>query len=151
MTSLIPYISVSAATDYFSRRLNTEAWDNAIGSDCEKAIAMATDAIDRLNFVGSKTDSAQLNQFPRQGDLVVPQDIQEACAELAMRFLDGIDPDLEFDNLTMVSQGYANVRSTYDRTNPPEHVVAGIPSITAWRKIKPYLLNPREVTLNRVS
>lgn len=148
---LTAYISVSAATDYFSQKLNTEAWDNADQADCEKALFMATDAIDRLNFVSQKTDETQEHQFPRNGDTVVPQDIQEACAELAIRLLDGVDPELEFENLTMVSQGYANVRSTYDRTNPPEHIVAGIPSVTAWRKIKPYLRDFRGVAINRVS
>ena len=145
------YISVSAATDYFSNRLNTDAWDGADPADCEKALNMATDAIDRLNFLGQKADDTQVLQFPRLGDTIIPQDIQEACAELALRLLDGVDPELEFENLTMVSQGYANIRSTYDRTNPPEHIVAGIPSVTAWRKIKPYLRDTRGVGVNRVS
>ena len=145
------YISVSAATDYFANRLNTQPWDDAVGTDCEKALNMATDAIDRLNFLGEKADSSQENQFPRLGDTEVPQDIQEACAEIALRLLDGVDPELEFENLTMVSQGYANVKSTYDRTNAPEHIVAGIPSITAWRKIKPYLRDFRSISMNRVS
>lgn len=145
------YISVSAATDYFSNRLNTDPWDDAEDEDCVKALIMATDAIDRLNFLGEKADSSQENQFPRAGDIDIPQDIQEACAEIAMRLLDGVDPELEFENLTMISQGYANIRSTYDRTNPPEHIVAGIPSVTAWRKIKPYLRDTRGVGLNRVS
>ena len=145
------YISVSAATDYFNQRLNTDAWDAASEIDCEKALIMATDAIDRLNFVSAKTDENQEHQFPRNGDVDVPQDIQEACAELALRLLDGVDPELEFENLTMVSQGYANVRSTYDRTNPAEHIVAGIPSVTVWRKIKPYLRDTRGVGINRVS
>jgi len=145
------YISVSAATDYFSHRLNTDAWDSAGQIDCEKALDMATDAIDRLNYLGEKTDPDQENQFPRSGDVLVPLEIQEACAELAMRLLDGVDPELEFENLTMVSQGYANVRSTYDRTNPSEHIVAGIPCVTTWRKIKPYLRDARGVGINRVS
>lgn len=146
-----PYISISSAVDYFSERLNTEAWDNASEADQIKAINMATDAINKLNFVGDMTDSNQENQFPRGGDTEVPQDVQEACAELAMRLLDGVDPELEFENLGMVSQGYSNVRSTYDRTIPMEHVVAGIVSITAWRKLKPYLRDSRSIELHRVS
>lgn len=145
------YISISAATDYFANRLNTDPWDDASEIDAEKALNMATDAIDRLNFLGEKTDSSQENQFPRSGDVTVPTDIQEACAEIALRLLDGVDPELEFENLTMVSQGYANVRSTYDRSSPLEHIVAGIPSITAWRKIKPYLRDARGIGVNRVN
>ena len=145
------YISLSAASDYLGHKLNVEAWDISDDTNRQKALDMATNAIDRLNFLGEKADDTQELQFPRLGDTIVPVDIQEACADLAVRLLDGVDPELEFENLTMVSQGYANVRSTYDRTNPPEHIVAGIPCIEAWRKIKPYIRDTRGVGLTRVS
>ena len=145
------YLSLSAASDYFATRLNTQAWDSASDENAENALIMATEAIDCLNFYGKKAVESQDHQFPRYGDTLVPQDIQEACADIAIRLLDGVDPELEMENLTMTSQGYANVKSTYDRSTPPEHIVAGILSITAWRKIKPYLLDSRSVTINRVS
>lgn len=144
------YIDSTAASAYFANRLNTEAWDNASGTNRSKALAMATDAIDRLNFLGEKTVSNQANQFPRNDDTVVPTDIKEACAEIAIRLLDGVDPELEYENLHMVSQGYANVKSTYDRSSPLEHIVAGIVSITAWRKLKPYIRDVRSIAVVRV-
>ena len=146
-----PYITAVEGDTYFSTRLNTDVWDDSSTAEKEAAIFMSTDAIDRLNYLGSKTDDSQENQFPRDDDTVVPQDIKDATAELAQRLLDGVDPELEFENLGMVSQGYANVRSTYDRSRTSEHIAAGIPSITAWRKIRPYLRDPRGLELTRVS
>lgn len=145
------YTNITDADAYFVTRLNSEAWDNAVDADKTAALTMATEAIDRLNYLGQKTDSAQVNQFPRDADTDVPDDIEKACAELALTLLDGVNPELEFEQLNMVSQGYANVRSTYDRSTPPPHVVAGIVSVTAWRYIKPYLRDVHSVNVFRVS
>ena len=145
------YITEADAQTYFNGKLNTEAWDDASSADRVKALTMATEAIDRLNFRGTKTDDAQALQFPRDDDTIVPTDIQYACAELALRLLDGVDPELEFENLRMVAQGYSNVRSTYDSGQTARHIIAGIPSITAWRYILPYLRDHVSVSLSRVS
>jgi len=151
-----PAISASYATlleaqAYFDARLNTDAWDDSLVTDKSKALMNATKIIDRLNFKGVKTDASQALQFPRDNDTVVPDDIKFACAEVALALLDGVDPELEFENLNMVSQGYANVRSTYDRSLPSEHIAAGIPSVSAWRYLKPYLRDVNTVDVSRVS
>ena len=144
------YCTEAEANTYLTARLNVEAWEDASSADRVKALNMSTDAIDRLSYLGKKTDEDQVNQFPRGTDVAVPQDIQDACAELALRFLDGIDPELEYENLQQVQQGYANVKSTYDRSRAPEHVAAGITSIVAWRKIRPYLRDPASLEIHRV-
>lgn len=145
------YIDLADAQDYFDERLNTEAWDDAEDNIRTKSLAMATKLIDRLNFLGKKAVDGQELQFPRLTDSVVPQDIKDACCEIALRLLDGFDLELEFENLLMVSQGYSNVRSTYDRSRVPEHMAAGIPSIVAWRLLKPYVRDAQSVDLSRVS
>jgi len=145
------YMTTAEGDTYFATRLNTEPWDLASDSSKVSALTMATEAIDRLNYLGSKTDSSQENQFPRDADTVVPEDIKKACAECALKFLDGFDIELEFEQLNMVSQGYANVRSTYDRTTPPPHIVAGIPSSVAWRYLMPYLRDVNSFSITRVS
>jgi hypothetical protein len=145
------YATRTEAQAYFDERLNTDAWDDATEANQTKALAMSTKLIDRLNFVGEKTDEDQDNQFPRDNDTEVPNDIKNACSEIALALLDGVDPELEFENLAMVSQGYANVRSTYDRSFAQEHIVAGIPSVIAWRYLKPYLRDARAIDLSRVS
>lgn len=151
---MTPYASVSQAQDYFDDRLNTSAWDahTLSGDDSqEKALKQATRIIDRLNYIGSKVDEAQEHQFPRGDDTVVPDDIINACAEIALALLDGVDPEIEMENLNMTSEAYGQVKVSYDRTQPAEHILAGVPSATAWRFLKPYLRDHRNVVLSRVS
>ena len=145
------YVTESEADTYFSERLNTEAWDDATSIDRIKALKMATRAIDRLNYVGIRNDENQELQFPRYDDSSVPQDVLDACCEEALSLLDGVDPSLEFDNLNMVSQGYSNVKSTFDRRVKPEHIIAGITSIFAWRLLRPFLRDYFNVELRRGS
>ena len=155
------YLTPAEAQEIADERLNVEAWDEAVdadgsnfgnpGTETYKALAMATKAIDRLNFRGEKYDSSQVNQFPRGTDTTVPDDIGQATFEIALALLDGIDPELEAENLGMTSQGYANVRSTYDRTITVPHMAAGIPSLTAWRYLVPYLRDPSFIKIERIS
>ncbi len=145
------YATVAEGETYFTERLNSDAWDDATEANKAKSLITATRLIDRLNFKGAKTDSEQTLQFPRDDDSSVPNDIKYACLEVALALLDGVDPEIEFENLSMVSQNYANVRSTYDRSIPNEHIVAGIPSVSAWRYLKPYLRDASSIDLSRVS
>ena len=145
------YGTIAGAETYFKTRLNTSAWDNAQNLDKTSALTMAAEVIDRLNFLGEKTDENQELQFPRYSDTLVPEDIKKAAYEIALALLDGVNPELEFENLNMISQGYGNVRSTYDRSRPAEHLLAGVPSITAWRYLKPYLRDIYTVDLLRAS
>ena len=147
---MTPYADIATADSYFSERFDSGAWDEAGDTDRLKALQTATRAIDRLNLRGKKTVSTQERQFPRDDDTVIPTDIEAACAEIAYALLDGIEPELEFDNLDMVSQGYGNVRTTYSRTIKPPHILAGIVSIVAWRFLLPYLRDGRLVEMTRV-
>jgi len=143
------YLTPLEAQELANERLNVEAWNDAVDEDGSsfgepdtetyKSLTMATDAINRLNYRGAKNVSTQVNQFPRGDDTTIPADIGAACFEIALALLDGVDPQLEGENLGMTSQGYANVRSTYNREVPVPHIVAGIPSLTAWRYLVPYL------------
>jgi len=148
------YGTILEANAYFAERLNTDAWDDTVDSDDVthiKGLKQATRAIDALNFYGTKTDEDQELQFPRDDDSEVPTEIKQACFEEALSLLDGSDSELEFSNLDMKSQGYANIRSTYDRSSPPLHIIAGFTSVTAWRKLKPYLRDGQNIELSRVN
>jgi hypothetical protein len=116
----------------------------------EKALAMASRALDRLNWLGSKTDAAQVLQFPRGGDTAIPDDIKFACAEEALSLLEGRDPTLEYENLRTESQQYKNVKASYNTAQIAEHIVCGFTSLTAWRYIKSYLRDSRVVQISRV-
>jgi len=156
------YLTPEEAEEYAYARLNTEAWDDAVDDDGSefgnegtltyKALTMATKIIDRLDYRGDKTDEDQDNEFPRdETDDEVPEAVREACFEIALALLDGIDPQLETDNLRRVSQGYANVRSAYNTEMPAPYISAGVPSPTAWRYLFPYLKDTNFVTMMRMN
>lgn len=145
------YYTVDEANTYFADRLSSEPWDASTNENRRKALAMATAIIDRLSYIGEKTDEDQTNEFPRDGDEDIPEDISKASAEIALALLDGVDPEMEFQNLFLASQGYSSIRASYDQVQPPPNIVAGIPSVTAWRYLLPYLRDPMEIKLNRTS
>ena len=145
------YSSEVEAEAYFDSLYGKDLWSAISSADKVKALTRATQIIDRLNFAGGVTVEGQANEFPRDGDTVVPDDIKKANSEIAYALVDDVDPDVEYENLKMISQGYANVRSTYDRQQEAQpHVLAGVPSVSAWQYLMPYLKDPRTINLNRV-
>lgn len=145
------YLDELEAQIYFDGRVGSAPWDYASSDDRLKALTHATRILDRLNFVGCKSQPTQLLQFPRDGDTVVPQDIKYATAEVALALLDGVNPELEFENIHMTSQGYGTVRSTFDRSVKPPHVLAGVPSFTAWTYLRPYIRDSGTLNIYRTS
>ena len=169
------YGTVSEANNYFDNRLRSTPWKRANLNDKRSALHEATQMIDRLNFAGTKTDSAQLHQFPRapipsptqivvnesgipitlasiddQADTVIPTDIKYACFEIAMKLIQGYDPDREADLLSVDSHSYSGVRTSFNRDFIPDYMRAGIPSFRAWGYLTPFLRNPAECFLTRV-
>jgi len=166
------YVNLQEAHDYFEARLHEVAWTDASPADREKSLTAATRIIDRLNFKGCKktvydavaadaaatqevinaASLAQELQFPRDTDTDIPIEIKYACLEIAYALLDGVDPDIELENLAIISHGYASVRTTYSRShNPPQHLNAGVPSATAWRYLRPFLREPGGIILSRAN
>lgn len=97
-------------------------------------------------------DAAQVHEFPRGTDTVVPDAIVMACYEIAYSLLDGKDPEIELENLGVESHGYSSVRTSYSRTHVPvEHIVNLVPSAIAWRLLRPFLRDDQAVKLARVS
>jgi hypothetical protein len=173
MTSM--YGSLAEANAYFLTRLHSEAWDNSTAGNQTKALYTATRCIDRLNYKGYKhtvylvleaadeyedvewsarctAELAQALEFPRDSDTTVPEDIEIACYEIAFALLDGVDPDLELENLGVTSQGYGGVKTAYNRDQQPiEHLLHGIPSAMAWRILKPFLRDGRSISTVRIN
>ena len=154
------YDTFANADTYFGTRLHVVAWTESTDSDKTKALAEASARIDRLRFKGVKVDGAQDLAWPRYltkddetdtTETVTPNDIKIACYEIAFSLLDGVDPDMEFENLAVSSQGFSSVRNTYTRREAPEHIAVGIPSAFAWRYLKPWLTVGNVVKLRRVS
>jgi hypothetical protein len=145
------YGSNTGAEAYFTERLNTDAWDNALVKDRTAARAQATRAIDQLNFENCKNDPLQELQFPRGDDIVVPIEVEYATYELLLKLLEGVDVDQEAETIGVLSELYSGVRTTYDESHVNEHIRAGIPSIEAWRYLKPFLRDPRSLKVSRVN
>ena len=166
------YGTVDEATAYFAGRLHENAWTDADPADRPKALQAATRIIDTLNFKGDKhsawllfrdhkrhsleqihaAEAAQVLEFPRDSDVEVPEEIRIACFEIAHALLDGRDPELEVEALAITQQNYGSVQTSYSRAGSPlEHVANGVPSVMAWRLLRPFLRSSDEITFSRVS
>lgn len=145
------YGTLTEADEYFSKRLNSDVWENAVINDREKSLYMATAAIDKLNFAGFKATDTQELQFPRVGDTVVPQEIEYACYECALAFLDGVNLEQEAQTIGVLTESYTGVRTAYDESHLNEHLRAGIPTIDAWSYLKPFLRDAQQIIFNRIS
>lgn len=157
MVETVPYVEVLEAQEYFDdARLHAEAWDGSDDIRRLKALKSASIMIDRLNFKGVKSDPLQQREFPRVPGYgmisrvtTVPNDIKIATCELALTLLDGVDPDLEEEDLGAITEAYATVRITSDPNVRKDHIKAGIPSTIAWKHLLPYLNDPLEIHVRR--
>jgi hypothetical protein len=59
------YLTVNEAMEYFCQRLNSNVWYNSSLSNQNAALIQSTTAIDNLNYLGTKLDPNQVNEFPR--------------------------------------------------------------------------------------
>jgi len=151
------YDTVENADIYFENRLHVLAWGDSTPAEKTVALIEASQRIDRLRFSGNKVETAQDLAFPRYygddptGLETVPNDIKIACYEIAFALLDGVDPELELENLNLSSQAFSGVKMHYLGALPPEHLAAGIPSALAWSYLRTYLANGNSVRLNRTT
>lgn len=166
------YATVSEADEFFQYKLHEVAWSNSLQNNREPALIEASRIIDSLNYKGMKhtvyelfqttespTDAecaaaaqAQDLEFPRGPDTTVPTMIQWACFEIAYALLDGVDPQIELENMSMTNHGIGSVRSSYNRNQEPlEHFMNGVPSATAWKYLRPFLRDDKGLRLDRIS
>ncbi len=166
------YGTLNGANTYFNTRLHSDLWYTQTSTDRTNALYKATEIIEALNYKGRKAtvyavldadadatkaevrvaEAAQTLEFPRDADTTVLAPINTACYEIAFSLLDGIDPDLELENLAIKNQAYAGVKTTYDRgVQSIEHIVNGVPSVTAWRILRPFLRDAFGIRISRIS
>lgn len=163
------YLDVSTAQQFFDLRLNADAWNNATVQQQTAALYQATKIIDRLNYAGVRlvdyqtsvlghATVSQVLEFPRvtiqtadpiNNPPTTPEDILIACCLIALALLDGVDPEIELQNIGTLHQGFAALRETYDPTVIREAFRAGVPSVEAWGYLIPYLEDPRAIRLRR--
>ena len=147
------YDTYDNADTYFTNRLHVSSWTGSTQSQKTIALTEASARIDRLRFIGEKVVAAQDLEFPRYYDdeLIDYDDIKIASYEVAYALLDGVDPDLELENLAVSARGISSARTTYARWEAPEHFAAGIPSAYAWAFLRPFLRPSGTVKIRRVS
>lgn len=145
------YATLDDAHEYFSTRLHTDAWDNATDIDKQKALVMATRAIDRLDYQGSPTTAALDlgNQFPRGTDTEIPDEIVWATCEEAFTLLSRKTED-EYDSSRIIEEKFSGATVRYDPDNIPRNILSGIMSAEAWKYLLLYLRDDRSVALHRV-
>jgi hypothetical protein len=144
------YGTLQEGTEYFRGSMNSDPWDCANNNQRTKALITATRSIDRLNYASQRASADQALAFPREvGNGETPADIINATYELSRALLDGVDDQLEFENLAMTSQNIGGVRTTYKRDGSDDHIICGIPDIKAWRLILPYLRDNNEINIMR--
>lgn len=146
------YGTVVDADAFFLTRPDVgQVWATAAADTKQRFMEYATELIDNLNYTGDKNVDTQELEFPRGSDTVVPKAIEQACYLCARELLDGRDPEFEAEHLNDMGATYGNARSRKDASHVSEATAHGIPSEAAWRLIRPYLRDGREVTLSRVS
>lgn len=132
------YVTVAEGDTYFDERLNVSAWTDAAADDKARALIMATRRIDMEEFEGEKAASGQALQWPRIGAIdpdgyeydsaAIPQIVQDATCELALKFLNDGTTDAfassslaQFENV-QVDTIDVTPRSSFDPTDLPDTV-----------------------------
>ncbi len=165
------YVTLVEADIYFTQRLHETAWSQATGADKPKSLDAATSIIDSLSYKGAKravcallesnpdatlaekraASETQENEFPRGTDTITPDAIKTATYEIAYALLDGVDPELELENMSINDHGIGSVRASYNRDQTPlEYFMNGIPSAAAWKYLKPFLRDDNHLRMVRV-
>ena len=166
------YATIQEAQAYFDCKLHESAWSTSNPLQREPALIEASRIIDSLNFKGEKNvvyllldadadstaaeiraaNATQVLEFPRGADTVVPDRILWACFEITYALLDGVDPQMELESMSMNDYGIGSVRASFNRTQAPqEHFMNGVPSATAWKYLVPFLRGGDHCRLIRVS
>lgn len=164
------YLTPEEAQEYFDQTLNNVAWEAATIQQQTAALLDATKIIDRLRYSGVKLSDYQTSvlgqavspqplEFPRVSiqplDVVnnpptTPEGVLIACCLIAQALLDGVDPEIELQNIGTITQSYSTLRENYDPVVIREAFRAGVPSVQAWNYLVEYLDPSRGIKLRRV-
>ena len=154
--SNLSYVAVESVEAYVRYHLGRMAWITTTLENQQAALVTATKVIDRLPYIGYRAVEGQVLKFPRIIDglddgTTVPQSIQEACIEIAIALLNGVDPEMEFNSLTLTRKEYAGLVQVKDARLMEPHKLVGVPSLTGYLLLVPYLREVGTISLNRIS
>lgn len=138
---------------YLQGRMFAEKWFSATPDRKEMALAHATKIIEALSFRGLKVTTTQVLSWPRilisGAAPEFPQEIRDACCEIALALLNGIDPEKEFRNVSKIRQGYGSLGHAKDTNLIDRNFVNGVPSMSAWNLLHPYLMDVAQAVMYR--
>ena len=117
----VPYADITYAEAYFAERLAADAWTSLPDvtgplPNPKKltALAMATKYIDNVPFVGFKSDTNQVREFPRNNQTTIPDEVSAACCEVALELLKGNTIESMYAHAGIVSEAIGDSNTTYD-------------------------------------
>lgn len=145
------YITNSDADLYFEARFKSDLWNEINEVTKTQLLVTATRLIDRLNFIGDQYDEDQGLEFPRGTDTSVPQDVKDACCEIAYALLNDRDIEYEAELMNQTTASNEAGRLVTDGGIVNLAKVHSIPSQLAWNLLRPYLRNGSEITLSRIN
>lgn len=98
-TSYLVYADVAMADEYLNADTNAATWRSSTDDVKGRALVTATRTLDRQTWLGDKNEDTQELEWPRKNtgvtgveDDVIPQDIIDACIEMANYIVNGGDP-----------------------------------------------------------
>jgi hypothetical protein len=108
--------------------------------------------IDRQDLVLEKTDEAQVNEFPRGGDTLVPEEVFMATCEQALELLRGSLPENKIAAANVASESIGDASRSYtDGAASVIGVSSGLTSTAAAQLLREWINDPSEMTLVRES
>jgi len=146
------YGTETAANTYFLTKSfdDDNVWADSASDKRLVALNRATILINRLEFEGDKTVSTQDDEFPRDGDVVVPVEIEYAAYEISRELLRGRDPEQEYQLRGSARLGLNRVSLESKPGYISEARLHSIPSIIAWDLIKPFLTEGDNINIQRI-
>lgn len=134
------YADLTFATTYLEDHFFANAWVTADNATRSRALRHATRIIDNASYKYTPADTD--HAFPLLGQSTVPVPVQEACVEIALALLDGINPEEVLENLSIIKHQIGPISVVKDPklSAIPFYIYHGIPSYRAGQRLAPYLL-----------
>lgn len=110
-------ITLEDAKYYFEERYDSKEWFELEEKEKENILIIASQKINTFDFVGSKLETTQQMEFPRNYEL--PQDIKNAVCEEAIALLknkNNIHQQNQENNIASIQLGVGSVSYQFDTT-----------------------------------
>lgn len=152
--AITPYADETYATAYFGERLGADNYENADSATRLKALKQATRQIDLLPLIGVKYDDTQDREFPRNFDgATVPEEVMDACCEVALAILSGIYGSAKLGTVGVNSENTGDASVSYVGDRGEMSVLDetfGLGSQEAAQMLAPWLEDTNVIDITRV-